>query len=271
MTMLNIKKTMLKGSAVFLLASTASAQNMIVAAPPSWVVTHIIPAVSNTPSTAGTRMLLRDNQTSIDADGTGTIYWDDATKVLTPDGLTKTANIALSWNPETDSLTVHRLRIIRGDQTIDVLKMQQFSIFHRETNLERAAIDGRLTASLQIAGLQVGDIVEIAASRRHHDPALGTHVEGVWNFHPTTADTRFDARWAKATPIRWRAMPGLPMPAETSNGRETRLSMTAPDLREPLLPKGAPPRFRQANALQLSDWKDWAEISTLMAPLYTKA
>lgn len=78
----------------------------------------------------------------------------------------KVARISLSWNPETDSLAVHRLHIIRGDQVIDVLKTQQFTVIHRKTNLERAAIDGRLTASLQIARLQVGDIVEIAANAR---------------------------------------------------------------------------------------------------------
>ncbi|WP_183129172.1 DUF3857 domain-containing protein [Sphingomonas sp. PP-F2F-G114-C0414] len=225
----------------------------------------------NERSTSGTRMLLRDNQAWFDPDGVTTLYWDDATKVLTPDGLMKTANISLSWNPDTDSLAIHRVHIIRADQVIDVLKTQHFTVLHRETNLERAAIDGRLTASLQITGLQVGDIVEIAASRRHRDPALGKHVEAVWNFHPTTIDTRLYAQWAKTMPIQWRAMSGLPMPGQTSTGTNVTLSMTAPNLREPVLPKDAPPRFRQANALQLSDWKDWAEIATLMAPLYAKS
>lgn len=260
------------GAAAVLFSSGANAaNNFSIAPPPIWVLPHPIPAETNNSSSTGTRMLLRDNQASVDANGTSATYWDDATKVLTPDGLIKVANISLSWNPETDILAVHRIRITRGDQMIDVLKTQQFTILHRETNLERAAIDGRLTASLQISGLRVGDIVEIAASRRHHDPALGTHVEGVWNFRPTAIETRFDAHWAKAMPIRWRTMPGLPTPASTSSERETRLSMTIPDLREPLLPKDAPPRFRQVNAIQLSDWKDWTEISTLMTPFYVKA
>lgn len=256
---------------VFSPMAARAAETFSIVPPPAWVRANAIPASLSETSTAETRMLLRDNQASVDPDGTSTSYWDDATKVVAPEGLMKAANISLSWNPETDSLAVHRVRIIRGDQTIDVLKTQQFTILHRETNLERAAIDGRLTASLQIAGLQVGDVVEVAASRRHHDPALGTHVEGVWNFHPTTVETRFDAHWAKSLPIQWRTMPGLPTPISTSSGREAQLSMTIPDLREPLLPKNAPPRFRQADAIQLSDWKDWAEISTTMTPLYAKA
>ncbi|PTS89730.1 hypothetical protein DBR17_02775 [Sphingomonas sp. HMWF008] len=270
--MMRTRFYLLLGSQIMLLSNAARAtETFSVSPPPAWVLPHGIPADVENSSTAGTRTLLRDNQASFSPDGTSAIYWDDATKVLTPEGLTKAANISISWNPETDSLTMHRLHIIRGDQVIDVLKTQQFTVLHRETNLERAAIDGRLTASLQIAGLQVGDIVEIAGSRRHHDPALGAHVEQVWNFRPTTIDTRFEARWMKTMPVQWRTMPGLPSPAQASTRAETTLSMTAANLHEPMLPKDAPPRFRQANALQLSDWKDWAEISALMAPLYARS
>ncbi|WP_010186894.1 DUF3857 domain-containing protein [Sphingomonas sp. PAMC 26605] len=242
-----------------------------IAPAPAWITRHAIPADNGSAAAGGITMLLRDNQAAFDADGATTIGWDDATKVVTPDGLSKAANLAIAWNPETERLAIHRVLILRGTQTIDVLATQHFTILHRETNLERAAIDGRLTASLQIAGLQIGDVVEVAASRRHLDPAMAGHHEAEFLFPPTARDAALDARWPAAAALRWRAMPGLPTPAQTTAGGVTRLSMRVPDLREPELPKGAPPRFRQADVLQFSDWSDWSELSAVIGRLFDRA
>lgn len=238
---------------------------------PGWVTRHAIPADTGTAAAGGVTMLLRDNQAAFDADGATTIAWDDATKVVAPDGLSKAANLAIAWNPETERLAIHRVLILRGTQTIDVLATQRFTILHRETNLERAAIDGRLTASLQIAGLQIGDIVEVAGSRRHLDPAMAGHHEAQFLFYPTARDAGLDAHWPAAAALRWRAMPGLPAAAQSTAGGVARLSLHVPNLREPRLPKGAPPRFRQADVLQFSDWADWAELSSVIGRLFDRA
>jgi len=72
---------------VVLISSGAYGANTVAISPLQvWVSPHAVPLDSNGASTAGTRMLLRDNQAWVDPDGAITLYWHDATKVLTPDG-----------------------------------------------------------------------------------------------------------------------------------------------------------------------------------------
>ena len=59
-------------------------------------------------------------------------------------------------------MTVHRLWIRRDGATIDVLKSdRKFLVLRRERGLEAAILDGRLTATLQIEDLRVGDVIEL--------------------------------------------------------------------------------------------------------------
>ncbi|MBN8808667.1 MAG: DUF3857 domain-containing protein [Sphingomonas sp.] len=258
----------------FALAASAPAHasdTLDIAEPPAWVKVHAVPPVPTQSTTAPSRALLRDAQLRFDEDGALETYWDEAFQITGADGLAKLASVTTSWNPEHDSVTVHRLRILRGGQVIDVLKTQKFSVLHREVNLERASIDGRLTGSLQIEGLQVGDIVEFARTYRHIDPALGGHREADIRFASMTADSRLTASWGEGGSMQWRAMRGLPEPVVKRDGETAVLSITAPYLATPVLPRGAPARFQQADAIQFSDWKDWAQLSAAMAPLYAKA
>ena len=73
---------------------------------------------------------------------------------------------------------MHRLIIRRGNQLIDVLKSgQTFTTLRRETNLDAGMLDGQLTASLMPEGLQVGDVVELACTYVHVDPATKDSAE----------------------------------------------------------------------------------------------
>jgi hypothetical protein len=76
-----------------------------------------------------------------------------------------------------ETVTVNRLTCCATARSIDVLKSDKFEVLRRETNLESAMLDGRLTATLQIKGLRVGDSLDLATSRTYHDPMAGSRTE----------------------------------------------------------------------------------------------
>src|SRR5579862_1517897 len=166
----------LAGFVAALAATSAWAQTSVTIAPPgAWVKPAPIPAAAagdkSGDSSAAARLLLQDIQTRFGPDGDET-YVESAIRFQTPQGL-QAGTVALPWNPETDTLTVHKVHIVRGDQVIDVLGAgQTFTVLRRETNLEAATLDGVLTAALQPEGLQVGDTLDLAFTVRRHDPAL---------------------------------------------------------------------------------------------------
>ena len=133
----------------------------IIAPPPAWVKQTSLPdSVSklrppadqtNTPIA----ILKREHQVRLSPELTE-IFTLSLVRVQGPQGLAAFGTIALPWNPATQSLTIHALKIHRDGQAIDILTSQRFSVIRRESNLERQALDGVLSATLQPEGLRVG-------------------------------------------------------------------------------------------------------------------
>src|ERR1700730_4490745 len=95
---------------------------------PAWVVTQQAPGPVSGESGVPLRVLLTEVQVNL-APTVSESYFDNVLLIQTPQGLAGPGNIALSWRPETDLLTVHKLTIVRAGKEIDVLGSgQTFSI-----------------------------------------------------------------------------------------------------------------------------------------------
>jgi tetratricopeptide (TPR) repeat protein len=242
------------------------------APPPAWVKPLAVPNLESDVGAGAFQLLLQNDQAHYASEGDD-FYSERAIRLRTPQAL-QSANIIQSWNPETESLTVHVLRIIRGRQVIDVLAGgKKMTVLRREKNLESASLDGALTATLQPEGLMVGDILDYAVTLRRKDPLRQGHSEGVFALAHEGVAGRVYIRqlWPDAKPIHWRATAGLPAPAVSRANGETELLIDVADLPSPKAPLGAPMRYLQLGQLQVSQYRDWAEVSALMAPLYRKA
>lgn len=262
------------GLAFALWAGTCCASETLnFAAPGPWVHAAILPrARAAGDQSAPVSVVLSDIQVKFE-DGADDLYVEKAVRLQTAAGL-PAGGVALTWRPDVETLTIHRLHIIRGDQVIDVLaKGQTFTVLRRETNLERAALDGVLTATLQPEGLQVGDIVDLAYTTRRQDPVLRGHYELIAGVLPGPATDRFRMRetWPAGAPVRWRATVGIDAPVIRRAAGRVELVVDEAHALRPDPPRGAPPRFAYMSVVETSDFHNWGEISSLMAPLYQKA
>ncbi|AQR72402.1 DUF3857 domain-containing protein [Sphingomonas sp. LM7] len=239
---------------------------------PAWVKPVALPPAPAKPDDAAIRMLLWDQQVTLEA-GRQTIYSEVAVKIQTPQGLAA-GNISFPWRPDTDELTVHKLTIRRGDKVIDVLASgQTFTVLRRETNLESATLDGMLTANIQPEGLQVGDIIEFATSLSSSDPVLDGHVEhlvGGWN-GMTVDRLHLRIEWPSSLPLQLRQTAGLPAlkPIQSGNRKTVEFSVDGVQPVEP--PKYAPSRYALGATVETTDFRSWADMGGLLAPLYQKA
>lgn len=221
---------------------------------------------------APARLLVSEMQTRFSEDGDD-LFVHAAVRLQTIQGLSAGV-VAMGWHPDTETPTIHFVRIRRGDEVIDVLgKGQKFTVLRREPNLEQAVIDGALTGTLQPEGLQVGDILEFAYTIRRADPVTKGHSEQIAFQNPGLAVDHFRLRavWPKDKNIRWRQTPGLPDAVITRTEAGSELVIDARDIERPKPPQGAPARFDYLSRLELTEFADWGEVSSLMAPLYQKA
>jgi hypothetical protein len=239
--------------------------------PPAWVKPFEIPK----PATAGggtTRVLLEDSQDKFVPDGMD-VYWERAERIDTPQGLAAIGNVAFDWNPDTESLLIHRARIIRGDKVIDLLANgQKFIVLRRENKLEEAMLDGTLTAAIQPEGLQVGDILDLAIGYESRDPIQRGRSARILTM-PTAPTDLFAIRelWADGAPPKWRITTGLPEPKITATPDGNELLITVANAVRPKPPKQAPGRFSHPGLFEISEVGSWSDVSSLMAPYYDKA
>ena len=255
------------------LTSVAHAADKPVIGPaPGWVKPLAPPTAAAKTDEAPIRILLSDQQVALES-GRQTVYSETVLKIQTPQGLAA-GNISLPWRPDTDTLTVHKLLIRRGDQIIDVLKSgQTFTVLRREQNLESATLDGVLTANIQPEGLQVGDILEFSMSVSSSDPTLKGHVEqmaGAWNGLPI-GRAHLRMQWPTTLPARVRQTGALPALKPTKTGSTSIVEVSLDNVAPIVPPKGAPARYSMVRLVEVTDFASWADLGALMAPLYEKA
>lgn len=253
-------------------AAVAADQPQFVA-PPAWVDVAPVPAAPPADGAAAVQVVLDDNQSRFSPDGDA-FYNRRIYKVLRPEGLAAFKTQGFTWDPQTETLQLHTLRILRDGQAIDLLKGgADMPVLRRETNLERAMLDGRLTVSRQIEGLQTGDMIELAFTRIRKDPILQGRSQDFEKiaFPGVASRYRVKLAWPDGAPVRWKATSGFLAPQASKAGGWNEVVFDGKDLVAPKTPAGAPLRFRRQGELEVSSFQDWADVSKLMYPLYAKA
>jgi hypothetical protein len=240
--------------------------------PPAWVDTPALPKPPRDADGAATIDLIGDIQARFGKDS-DTFYYGQAWKIGTAQGLDAGA-LQLSWDPSLDVLTIHRYRILRDGQAIDLLgDGSQLSVIQREKRMESAMLDGRLTVTRQPEDLRVGDVIDLAYSITRRDPAMAGHSQYVAGPKDGATFGRFRVRmiWGDDKAMKWRVYPGIlkPKPGKSAWGNE--LVADLGEMTAPLPPEGAPTRFQLVNALEITEFSDWQGVSRTFAPLYAEA
>lgn len=240
--------------------------------PAKWVQVADIPAAPVDDQAPSTQVLLDDNQSQ--HDDAGSAYYNRRiVKVLKPEGL-QGGSRAVTWDPAREKVTLHALTIIRNGQRIDLLKKgEDVLVLRREKNLERAMLDGRMSATIQIKDLQVGDIVDWAYTNERRDTLIGGRTNDFERMGWSGVAGRYRVRllWPEGTPLTWRATPAFPEPKISKVGKINELLVDVTDARAPKPPIGAPARFQRLGMLEATTYTGWDDISRRMAPLYAKA
>lgn len=201
-------------------------------------------------------------------------YADLAFVIQNVQGLQALGNIVLPWQPEFAELIVHKVRILRNGTVIDLLANgHRFTVLRRESNLESAMLDGTLTAVMQAEGLAVGDVLEIAWTMRRHASALPLRGENFFNLGVTQPLRRISIRqiWTDAVPIRWRGTGAFERTALRRTGGAAELSIDLTDVQVTQPPSMVPARLLMPATLEVSQYRDWGEISAVLAPHYARA
>lgn len=259
-------------AALYCFAGVAHAGDKPLYAPaPAWV--KPAPAIDAARLTdADPIMLLLDQQQQV-SEGQVSSYVEMAMRMASPQVLAQSGVLPLVWDPSKGDLTVHRVEIVRGSERIDALAGgKRFEVLQREQQLENAAFNGMLTATLPIEGVRMGDVVRVSYSVTRKDSTLKGRVQtlGMLIAQPTRLQFgRIRVIWPKSLNLRWRAYikTADAQPVDTPDGfRE--LTLQLPLAKPADMPADAPLRYQPLPLFEATDYADWADVAKGMAPLY---
>ncbi len=242
-----------------------------VAPPPAWV--EPLGWDGNRPAARdaadGIDHVLVDDQVRISPDGGVVRYRHSVWRILSTTGVENGSEVRVSFDPAWQRLTFHSVVLHRGREAIDALDPGAVKVIQQEEELERRLYDGRLTAVLFLRGVRTGDAVEMAYSLHGANPVFGgrfaSYVPLGWEVPVGRLSVRLVAPEGRKVAARVHGLALAPTEMRRGGFVELRWDRApAPAvIREERVPDG----IDQTPSLQLSEWRDWGEVSSWAASL----
>jgi len=108
------------------------------------------------------------------------VYYRRAMKILTEAGIQNCSEISVSFDPLYVQLTFHSIRIIRGNETINQLKLSKMKTIQQEKELDRFLYNGALTSVLFLEDVHKGDIIEYSYTLKGFNPIFKGKYAGTF-------------------------------------------------------------------------------------------
>jgi tetratricopeptide (TPR) repeat protein len=269
---MRLDTALLCGAALACVPGTAMAGDKVLTGEaPAWVSPASLEGVD---VKRGPAELIADYQHRVDH-GAVLSYYDSAVRIDNSQTLMDQNTVSIGWLPDKGDLTIHRLEIYRNGTTIDLVDDgSEFSVIRREQGLEARLLDGELTATLSIPGLQVGDILRTTYTVSIDDQALGEEAQ-VLQFLGSkpwrVGMGRAIVSWPDSEQMYWRAeRDAVPAEAELRDGYRY-LTVDLPLAEPDEMPQDAPSRYQRPTVLRVGSFADWNELSRVMAPHFSAA
>ena len=238
---------------------------------PPWVEPVVIPAPDAAHKDSPAQVLLLNGQTRMKGN-TESAYFEMAILPQTVAGLQGNGTLALPWNVARVDMTIHAISIAREGKTIDLLKDAKFTILHRENDLERSRLDGTRTVVLPVRGLQIGDVLRVAATyERRSDKEIG-RIEDLAEWEAPFNIVRLDRRLLvdKALDVKWRVSGNAPQPVVASEGGDTSYRFVGQKMSATKFPASMRGRDKTSD-IQFTTYPDWSSVAGPSVALYATA
>jgi transglutaminase-like putative cysteine protease len=238
---------------------------------PAWVHPLALPGPARRGDTAGqsVRYLLSDRQVRIGPDG-DTVYRHSASQPLNEDGLARSANIKIVFNPEYQTLTIHAIDIVRNGRRIHKLRQSKIKLIQRETDIDRQLYDGAVTAFLALDDVRIGDVIEYSYSIRGTNPVFGDKYFASFTLGWSVPVERVSVRLLAPAgrKLHWRVY-NIHLKPKVRRVNGYRELTWAVDHQPALTDDGDYPRWYQPYPwLQITEYRDWAEVARWARDLY---
>ncbi len=242
--------------------------------PQTWVRTINADAnnAAQSPSSSSSTFLLDDHQVRV-TEGSVERYYHHAQRVDTTAGLEDLSQLRFYFEPSYQKLTIHFIRIKRGDTTFDALKPREIKVIHYEQELDQQLYNGTLAAIVFLNDVRVGDVVDYSYTVTGENPVLGGRFADTFYLGDQQAIQHLTSRlvWPNNRSLAIKNTNIEMQPIVNQFGAETEYfwerHKTFPVTKEDAVPDWYDPY----PSVSLSEFANWGDVVQWALPLYKVA
>jgi lipoprotein NlpI len=202
------------------------------------------------------------------------IYNRRATLINDTAALTAAGRLSFSFAPEYERVQLHAIYIHRGGERLDRTPGSTVRFLRREQALEQGVYSGRVTASILVDDLRVGDTLEIASTTYGANPVFGgTYASSAgWDQGFPTLQRRVVMNHPSDRHIVWRMIGDRParqiVPNESVRDGIRKVVFEEHSLPAILTDAQNPPDFFNSRFLQFSEFSSWGQVANWATTLF---
>jgi transglutaminase-like putative cysteine protease len=196
-----------------------------------------------------------------------------ADMALSTDGVQQVSRVSVQFEPSYQTLTIHHLRVIRGDQVRDVLDPEAFRVVSVESDSRARMYRGLVEASYEIPDVRVGDIVELAYTIRGANPVYGDAILDDWpiEFNQPVGELRYRLLAPAGTRLAVDRVRTDRELTRRQRGELQELRYRARDVPARDFDSERPGWFDAQPRFRISSFASWGAVAAWAMPLYRDA
>lgn len=241
---------------------TTSGFSYLVEQIPAWVSPVNVVSNPTEASQASISILLNDEQIKLDK--VKKVHFTHMLKQINASaGLSVASQIQVEFDPSYQELVLHKLEIVRDAKRLDKFDARRIQLLQREKQLEARLYDGRVTASIVLEDVRVGDQIEYSYSVRGSNPVFDSKfilMDHAGSALGSTSLYQLRLIYGEDRQIYSRIPKAMSVQTlKTDVGNE--LILTQKSIPQDSFEDGAAVSSFLPQLVQLSEFPDWGEVA----------
>lgn len=202
--------------------------------------------------------------------GRDLVYVEHVFEPKSPSLLGEAGRFQITYNPEFQTMSIHRVELLREGQWQNRLLPERISLARRESDFEQDMTDGSVTALIVLDDVRVDDVIRISYSLAGSNPILGGQTADWINFSWRNPTLRSSLRVLYDPGAKFRVhrenIATEPQVQRTAEATEVQFETRA--LPATVVEDSYPAWYQPYPIAQIAPERGWKDVVAWALPLY---
>ena len=210
----------------------------------------------------GRHYLLVDNQIRVSKIGKVASYHHFAEHIVNQNGIEKSSQISIDFDPAYQNIFVHKLQVWRKGKTIDKRSTARVTLIQPEREAKDLIYNGEQSLNIILDDIRVGDTIEYSYSRNGSNPVFGGEfdTERTLQWSVPVSDIYQRIIWHKVKPLYFKSINTDVKVKQLRRGSVTEYIIETKNISAISLDDATPDWFSPYASVYFSETKNWKDV-----------